>query len=154
VIDVRSLDLSDRSLLDAVVALQRASYAVEAELLGTDRIPALSETAEQLAAAGERFLGAFDHGVLVGAVSWKEDGVVVDIHRLVVHPNAFRRGVATRLLAALEAAHPAAQRVLVATGVANAPARALYEGRGFTAVTETDVAPGVRLVHLERVLRR
>jgi GNAT superfamily N-acetyltransferase len=154
VIGVRPLDLSDRSVVDAVVALQRAAYAVEAELLGTTAIPALSETADELARSGETFLGAFEEGELLGAVSWKADTAVVDIHRLVVHPEAFRRGMASRLLDAVEAAHPAAQRLLVATGTANVPARTLYERRGFVAVAEVDAGHGVRIVHLERVLRQ
>jgi hypothetical protein len=38
----------------------------------------------------------------------------------------------------------------VATGAANAPARALYERRGFRAVRERVVGEGVRIVELQR----
>jgi len=87
----------------------------------------------------------------VGAVSYKRlgDGTV-DIHRLVVDPAAFRRGIASALLDALDAAAPAT-RTIVATGAANAPARALYERRGFRPVREVVAGGGVRIVEMERV---
>jgi ribosomal protein S18 acetylase RimI-like enzyme len=143
---IEALELGDAATLRALVELQRAAYAVEAQLLGTDAIPALHETPEALAASGETFLGAFEDGRLVGAVSYKLAADVLDIHRLVVHPRAFRRGIATRLLDAL----PAAARTVVATGAANAPARALYERRGFRVARERELPDGLRIVELER----
>ena len=143
---IRPLDLADAGTVRALVDLQRAAYAVEAELLATDDIPALRETPEQLAAGGETFLGAFDGGTLVGAVSYRSTAHTLDIHRLVVHPDAFRRGIASRLLDAL----PEAPRYLVATGAANAPARRLYERRGFRVAREREVAPGLVIVEMER----
>ena len=143
---IRPLDLDDAGTVTALVALQRASYAVEAELLGTDQIPALRETPEQVAASGETFLGAYEDGALVGAVSYRATPDVLDIHRLVVHPDAFRRGIASRLLDAL----PDAPRYLVATGAANAPARRLYERHGFAVAREREVAPGLVILELER----
>ncbi len=143
--DVRSLDLGDPATVEAIVALQRASYAIEAEMIGTTDLPALKETPEQLARARETFIGAFDPH-LVGALSYTRRLGTLDIHRLVVHPDAFRRGIATALLAAL----PRARRVIVSTAVANAPARALYERHGFRAITESTVPQGIGIVHLER----
>ena len=58
---------------------------------------------------------------LVGAVSYKRDGDTVDIHRLVVDPAAFRGGIATALLDALEAREAGATHWTVGTGAANAP---------------------------------
>lgn len=144
-IDVRTLDLGDPATVDALVALQRASYAVEADLIGTTDLPPLFETAEQLAACGESFLGAHAPD-LVGAISYKRRLGTLDIHRLVVHPDAFRRGIATALLQAL----PRARRTIVSTAAANAPARALYESHGFDVAGERTVPPGVRIVLLER----
>jgi ribosomal protein S18 acetylase RimI-like enzyme len=143
---IRPLDLDDPATVSALVALQRLAYAAEAELLETDAIPALHETEAQLAASGETFLGAEREGRLVGAVSYRREGDTLDIHRLVVHPDSFRRGIASALLDAL----PPAPRCIVATGAANAPARALYERRGFRVVREREVAPGLPIVEMER----
>jgi ribosomal protein S18 acetylase RimI-like enzyme len=143
---IRPLDLGDGPTVRALVALQRAAYAVEAQLLGRDDIPALHETEADLAASGETFLGAERDGDLVGAISYRQAGGTIDIHRLVVHPSAFRQGIAGALLDAL----PGAERYLVSTGAANQPARALYERRGFRLVREREVAPGLVIVELER----
>jgi ribosomal protein S18 acetylase RimI-like enzyme len=148
---IRPLDLGDDATLDALVALQRASYALEAQLIGARSLPPMHETPAQLRAAGESFLGALRSGRLLGAISWKRDGGTVDIHRLVVDPAALRRGIASRLLDALEAREAGATRWIVGTGAANAPARALYERRGFKAVEERIVPGGIVWVRMERV---
>ena len=143
---IRPLDLADAATVRALVVLQRAAYAVEAQLLGRDDIPALHETEAELAASGETFLGEERDGEIVGAISYRHGGDTVDIHRLVVHPDAFRQGIAGRLLDAL----PQAARYVVSTGAANGPARVLYERRGFRVVREREVAPGLSIVELER----
>ena len=86
------LDLGDETIARSVLALQREAYAVEAALIGSSGIPALTETLDELRAADETWLGASDAAGLSGAVSWRErpDGTI-DIHRLVVAPRAFRR---------------------------------------------------------------
>jgi len=144
------LDLADDEMLARLVALQRAGYAVEAELIGAPSLPPLRESPEQLRASGEQFLGALRAGELVGAVSFKRDDGVVDIHRLVVDPGAFRSGVATALLDALEAREAGARHWTVGTGAANAPARALYERRGFTPTEQRIVPGGVEWVRMDR----
>jgi GNAT superfamily N-acetyltransferase len=148
--EIRALDLRDPGTLDAVVALQRASYRIEAELLGARTLPALTESPRRLRAAGEHFLGAFEDERLVGAIAWKRSGPLVDIHRLVVHPDRFRRGIAGRLLDALDATEPDAGRTIVATGAANAPARRLYERHGFVPVEERLASGDIPILTYER----
>ena len=148
--EVRALDLGDPGTLDAVIALQRASYRIEAELLGARTLPALSETPRRLKAAGESFLGAFEGERLVGAIAWKRRGPLVDIHRLVVHPDRFRRGIGGELLDALAALEADAERSIVATGAANAPARRLYERHGFRPVEERMASGGIPILTYER----
>jgi len=149
---IRPLDLSDDETARAVLALQRAAYAVEAGLIGSDGIPALTETLERLRAAGESWLGALDAetGRLAGAVAWRElDDGTVDICRLVVAPEAFRRGIATALLNALDSAFPG-RSMVVSTGRTNEPAIALYRRRGFHPVRDREAAPGLWITELER----
>ncbi|SCF02549.1 Ribosomal protein S18 acetylase RimI [Micromonospora viridifaciens] len=130
--------------------LQRAAYAVEAELIGFDGIPPLHETLQQLRDRTESFLGVFDDTGLVGAVSWARlpDGTL-EICRLVVHPRAHRRGIATALLNDLDAMEPADVTV-VSTGTANHPAQTLYRSRGFTPTSTRQIAQGVTITCLER----
>ena len=150
IVEIRALDLGDRDTVDAIVALQRASYRIEADLLGARTLPALTETPRQLRGCGEDFLGAFEGDRLVGAVSWKRSGPVLEIHRMVVHPDRFRRGIAARLLAALDEHEPGVERTVVATGADNPPARRLYERHGFTPVEERVVSGSIEIVMYER----
>ncbi len=144
------LDLADEAIARSVLALQREAYAVEAELIAADGIPQLTESLGELQAAGLDWLGTFDETGLTGAVSWKvlDDGTI-DIHRLVVAPRAFRRGIATALLDALDALFPG-RHTLVSTGRDNGPARDLYRRRGFTVVREHEAIPGLWVTDLER----
>ncbi|WP_327089745.1 GNAT family N-acetyltransferase [Nonomuraea sp. NBC_01738] len=130
----------DQRLLD----LQHASYAIEAELIGDDRIPPLQENLEGLLAAGElRWLGAFDaEDRLVGAVAWEETAELVDLNRLVVDPAALRQGIGLALVKEV-LARAGERRVEVSTGRDNAPARRLYERLGFTGLGDVEVIPGL-----------
>ena len=132
----------DESLARALLAVQHAAYAVEAAIIGDDRILPLHETLEELRAAPLRWLGAFQEHRLVAAIGWSQDDSVVDIDRLVVDPAVHRRGAGRALVGAVlaSAGH---RRAVVATGRDNRPARRLYEGLGFVRTGEVEVIPGL-----------
>jgi ribosomal protein S18 acetylase RimI-like enzyme len=146
------LDVSDPSTASELLALQRDAYRVEAALIDSDLIPALSETLAELQASGETFVGAFVDDRLAGAVSWKLDDDILDLHRLVVAPAHFRRGLGSALLREALAENPAARRAIVQTGAANEPAKALYLGAGFTLVDELEPVAGVRVARFAKDL--
>lgn len=139
------LDLSDDAVLRELWTVQRLAYAVEAELIGFDGIPPLHESLDELRACDETFLGLYDEEGLAGAVSYRLDGSTVDICRLVVHPRAHRRGIASKLLDAV----PGGPQT-VSTGTKNEPALALYRKRGFIEIGTREVAPGVTITDLSR----
>jgi GNAT superfamily N-acetyltransferase len=147
------LDLADATIASKVLDLQRAAYRVEAELIGSSGIPALHESLAQLQSCGETFLGAFFDGVLAGAISWKLDGDTIDLHRLVVDPGHFRKGVGVALVRAALAAEPGVRRAIVQTGAANAPAASLYLREGFEPDGEAEPVPGLRVARFTRRLR-
>jgi ribosomal protein S18 acetylase RimI-like enzyme len=144
------LGLDDDELAGEVLALQRDAYGVEAALIGSDGIPALTETLDELRERGETWLGCFDGPGLIGAVAWQllDDGTV-DICRLVVAPRAFRSGIATALLDGLDRRFPT-NPMIVSTGTGNEPALALYRRRGFHLVREREAAPGLMVTELAR----
>ncbi|MGW4475767.1 GNAT family N-acetyltransferase [Nonomuraea sp. NPDC004354] len=136
----------DRTLLD----LQHAAYAVEAELIGDDRIPPLRETLDDLIAAPLAWRGAFDdEGMLVGAVAWTETDDLVDIDRLVVDPRAHRQGIGRTLVAEL-LDRADGRTTVVSTGRGNVPARTLYERLGFTRIEDIEVISGLWITRYER----
>lgn len=130
----------DERLARVLLSLQQAAYAVEASIIGDDRIPPLRETLDELRGTPLRWLGAFDDRRLVGAIARSEDHSEVDIHRLVVDPTLHRRGVGRTLVSEVLAL-AGRRRTVVSTGRANLPARALYEGLGFVLVDEKEVIP-------------
>jgi ribosomal protein S18 acetylase RimI-like enzyme len=139
------LDLSDDAVLHELWTVQRLAYAVEAEIIGFDGIPPLHESLEELRASEEIFLGLYDEAGLAGAVSYRLEGSTVDICRLVVHPRAHRRGIATQLLDALPD-----EAQTVSTGSKNEPALRLYRKRGFVEIGKREVAPGLSITDLAR----
>lgn len=126
----------------ALVALQRAAYAVEAELIGSTAIPPLHDTEESLVGAGLTWFATRDDDGLVGAVAISAEPAPVDLERLVVAPRAFRRGIGSVLVRHVLAV--AGERpVVVSTGRANVPARTLYERLGFVRTADEEVLPGL-----------
>ena len=147
--DVVPIDPTNAAdLAQRLLSLQHAAFAVEAALIGDDRIPPLHETIEELRALPLRWLAACDHGGrLVGAVAWVEDADVLDIDRLMVDPVAHRHGVGRELVEAV-LSHAGTRRTTVSTGRTNAPARRLYERLGFDELGETEIEPGLWVTHL------
>jgi ribosomal protein S18 acetylase RimI-like enzyme len=151
-IEVRPLDLADAGVAAGVLELQRLSYAVEARLIGSDRIPPLHESLEELQACGETFLGAYVERRLAAVVSWRFDGTTIDIHRLAVLPDFFRRGIGVALLRAALRSEPEARRAIAQTGAANEPAKQLYRGEGFAELGNREVLPGLWITEFERTI--
>ncbi|KIF00840.1 hypothetical protein PL81_38890 [Streptomyces sp. RSD-27] len=150
---VRPLDLTDEATAATVHRIGLAAYAVEAELIGFDGIPALGEGLEEMRGRALGWLGAVGpDGDIEGFLAWEETaaGGPVGIDRLCVDPARFRRGVASRLLRhALEEVFPG-RAVEVATGADNAPAVALYERLGFVRGAGFSPAPGLRMASFTR----
>lgn len=130
----------DERLAHVLLSVQHAAYAVEAAMIGDDRIPPLHETLDDLRGAPLRWLGAFHGRQLVGAIAWVEGNHEVDIDRLVVDPTVHRHGVGNTLVREVLAL-AGDQRTVVSTGRDNGPARALYERLGFAVIGETEVIP-------------
>ncbi len=106
-IAIRPLTPAD---IGAVVALWRAA-GLPYRPTGRDHPDALSA---QIATARGLFLGAVRHGELVGTAFGSVDGRQKGwINRVAVDPRFQRRGVAARLLAAVEARLVAAGALLI-----------------------------------------
>ncbi|MGY1795711.1 GNAT family N-acetyltransferase [Geodermatophilus sp. SYSU D00525] len=137
----------DAALAARLLEVQHAAYAVEARLIGDDRIPALHEDLAALRAAGLSWLVARDGGTVLGALGRRDTAGGVDVDRLVVDPAHARRGTGLALVAAvLERAGD--RPVTVSTGRANTPARRLYARAGFAEVGGREVLPGLWVVDL------
>jgi ribosomal protein S18 acetylase RimI-like enzyme len=140
---------SDPYFAVTLLQLQKTSYALEAELLGDDRIPPLQEDEIGLTAWRGRWIVAWDGVELVGAIAWWESDDNVEIEKVMVSPTAMRRGIASALLGqVLDRA--SGREVLVATGRSNTPAVSLYAKHGFRIEGAEEVPPGIWITHLRR----
>jgi ribosomal protein S18 acetylase RimI-like enzyme len=134
-------------------AVLMLAYAQEAALLGIKNFPPLEQTARDIEASDEFFLGCFNDQELHGVVSVRPDDEPgqINIASLVVHPAHQRRGVARVLLTS--ALQRAAGAVFsVSTAAKNAPALALYQQFGFEAYRWGTIGDeGLALVKLRRI---
>ena len=137
------MDISKYNHAKEVLALQRASYQVEAELIDFYDLPPLKERAVDLQKSGELFFGYYDNEELCGVISIKNFHKWLDIHRLMVHPNHFRKGIAQQLLAFLETKYEEIETIIVATGSKNTPAINFYLRNGFTIRGDVKVIDGL-----------
>lgn len=135
---------TDADLRD-VLAVQRDAFGRVSERfrIPEHELPPLRESLDilrDLLRAGWTFLVATSGERIVGTVraERREDGVI-EIGRLAVADGWVRRGVATRLMSALEEAYPDAARFELFTGADAAEPLALYAKLGYREFRREDV---------------
>lgn len=148
---IRIFTLEDETLAKRALEIQHRAYRIEADLIGFEGIPPLHESLDQLRSSKETFLGYFVDETLAAFVSYEIENAVLDIGRLVVHPDYFRRGIGQKLIASLETVE-GIERMMVSTGALNQPARKLYEGLGFLLLEEITLDVGVKIARYEKII--
>lgn len=147
---IQSIAIKNIDIAQKIWILQQAAYRVEAQIIGWNDLPPLRETVADLMNSGETFACYVEAGELAGVISFKREDGIVDIHRMMVHPDHFRKGIARKLLQHVEATQKDWQRIIVSTGALNEPAAQLYVRHGFVLVEEKEVAPGLKLSFFEK----
>ena len=139
--------------VDAVLAVQRAAFAIEALLYDDSSLPPLQESREQLLADLDRSIGlvAVDGGRVVGSVRVRVDGACLNIARLSVIPDQQGRGVGALLLARAEAVADADEALLF-TGHLSASNLRLYARAGYVEQRRVRIDERVALVYLRKHL--
>ena len=115
---IKIIDISNSKNAEDVLNIQIPSYKVEAEIIGSYEIPPLKDTVYTLQHCGETFFGYYENEELCGVISIQIDDDDVHIHRLIVHPNHFRKGIAQLLLNFIETKFEI-ETIKVATGSKN-----------------------------------
>nr|WP_203362808.1 GNAT family N-acetyltransferase [Bacillus sp. REN10] len=147
---IKELDITNQKIAEEVLKIQLLSYKVEAEIIGFFELPPLKDTVKTLQQCGETFFGYFVNNELCGAISIKKaEKNIIDIHRLLVHPKHFRKGIAEKLLTIIER-NREAEKVIVSTGSKNTPAVRFYLKHGFQIVEERKVNEHLFLTHFEK----
>jgi ribosomal protein S18 acetylase RimI-like enzyme len=146
---IKEINIRDRKAAEEVLSVQIPSYKVEAELIECSDIPPLKDTVDTLQKCGETFFGYYLNEGLCGAISLKDENNTIDIHRLIVHPDHFRKGIAQKLLEFIERIE-GIKSLIVSTGSKNTPAINFYEKNGFKKVNQIIVNENLSLTSLEK----
>ena len=139
--------------VDAVLAVQRAAFTIEAQLYDDPSLPQLLESRDQLIADLDRSHGlvALDGDRVVGSVRVRMEGTSLHIARLSVAPDQQGRGLGTLLLARAESV-AAAEEALLFTGHLSASNLRLYARAGYVEQRRVRVDERVTLVYLRKQL--
>lgn len=150
VVVVRAMVAGD---VDAVLAVQRAAFTIEAQLYDDPSLPPLQESREQLVADLDRSHGlvALDGDRVVGSVRARVEGTSLHIARLSVAPDQQGRGLGTLLLARAESVAQA-EEALLFTGHLSASNLRLYARAGYVEQRRVRVDERVTLVYLRKQL--
>lgn len=151
---IRKLDVTNKEMANIILKLQVRSYMVEAKLINFYDIPPLKDTVETLQNCGEKFVGYFIDNDLRGAIAYKMLDKTLDIHRLIVHPNHFRKGIANQLLSFIEGQVVDIETIIVSTGSENKPAVQFYLNRGFSIKRLVQVNEHFSLTCFEKKIAR
>jgi ribosomal protein S18 acetylase RimI-like enzyme len=152
-LSIRAVDHRSVPVAEELRAVQFAAYSQEAKLLGVRHFPPLMRTVNDVQRGAEAYLAAFVGARMVGAVAVEpaNEGAGACIASAVVLPEFQRRGIGSRLVEAVVAAHGGSE-LYVQTGAKNLPALALYSRAGFVVSRRWHVAP--ELLELVALVRQ
>ena len=137
---------------EQILKLQYLCYQDEVALYDDWSLPPLTESLWSLLGAydRQRILAARLGDEVVGSVR----GTVVEgtcrIGRLAVHPRLRRRGLGTRLMAAIEGHCAGADRYELFTGHRSEANLRLYRRLGYAEFRREAISPRLQLVYLEK----
>ena len=137
----------------ALLALQKVAFEPEARACQTWEIPPLLETVDGLSEhiRMATVLKAVDGDRLLGAIRGIVTGGSCLIRVLVVAPEARGQGLGTRLLRAIEDAHPQVERFELTTNMIMIGNVRFYLRHGYEVVEQVQHAPTVRLAFMRKI---
>jgi ribosomal protein S18 acetylase RimI-like enzyme len=144
------LDHFSENVANQIYDVYQLSYKVEASLVGVEDFPPLRRSASDIQTSSSQFLGQRIGADLAAVVEYTRDGEALSIDSLVVHPEYFRRGLASELLQLLFA-KVQWRTACVETATANNPAIVLYQKFGFSESKRWKTADGIDKIELKRI---
>jgi ribosomal protein S18 acetylase RimI-like enzyme len=137
---------------EEILALQKLAYLSEAEIYHDYTIPPLTQTPENICQDFEAslILKATADGAIVGSVRGQNnDGCYIG--RLMVRPDCQNKGLGTRLMQAIEAEFPQAERFWLMTGSKSQRNIHLYQKLGYKVYNSERVNEKLMIVYLEKI---
>ena len=149
---IQLIDITNRMNANLVYHLQQFSYLEESILIDYPKLPSLFESIEDLLTSKETFIGYYSENALLGVISYVINHEVLEIGRLIIHPNNFRQGFAKTLLKYIESIEPQTQLLRVNTAQKNLPAIKLYESQGYYLKNIEQLQDGLMIACFEKVI--
>ncbi|MEX0737760.1 MAG: GNAT family N-acetyltransferase [Pseudohongiella sp.] len=148
---IELLDHKDTATAVSIWAIFQESYKVEAKLLAVRNFPPLARTAKSIQHADTVFYCYRLQNHKIAGIVEVDNELDVDglsISSLVVRPELFRHGIASKLVRHVLqlAVH---RTVIVHTAKLNTPATSLYKKIGFIEKQSWESAEGITLIRLE-----
>jgi len=147
---ITKIDITNLKFAEEVLNIQIPSYKVEAEIIDFYDIPPLKDTVYTLQQCGETFFGYYLNEELCGVISIKVENSIIDIHRLMVHPKHFKKGIAKMLLDFIENDIEGFEKIIVSTGSKNTPAVTFYLKNGFSKTEEIRITERLSITKFKK----
>ncbi|MCR5674649.1 MAG: GNAT family N-acetyltransferase [Lachnospiraceae bacterium] len=147
-----NIDKADYDDLKEILDLQYLAYQSEAALFGTNDIPPLKQTIEEVE---EEFRNGLilkmiaDDGTIIGSVRAREDAGTVSIGKLMVHPAYRGHGYGTQLLSSIEKCFPD-KRYELFTSTKSVDNIRLYQHNGYREFDRRPVSDELIFVFMEK----
>ncbi len=142
---IKLLDQEASADAEKIYDIFQVSYAVEADLLGATDFPPLKRSVVDFMKSNTSFFGFWQGEHLAAVLEIEPQPTAFHICSLVVDPDYFRQGIASKLIdhiLDLFEGNP----ITVETGLANEPAKKLYEFFGFKENGQYDTDHGIRKI--------
>ena len=132
--------------------LQLLAFESEAAMIGSRDVPALQETEDDFQrdfAHWTTLKLVTDEDVIVGVIRYRHDGDIVDVGRLMTHPDYRRQGLAEKLLEAVDSVCAGKTRELY-TCTKSCTNITRYEKLGYRPGKEVTEATGLSFVYMRK----
>ena len=146
------IERANKEDLATILQLQYLAYQSEAVLFGTQDLPPLKQTLDEVEReyeAGIILRMTDDQGRIVGSVRAKELDGTVYIGKLMVHPDCRRKGLGSALLTEIEKCYPG-RRYELFTSTRSVDNLRLYQKMGYKPFRQEAVTDELVFVYLEK----
>ena len=142
---------AEKDDLQAILDLQYLAYQSEADLFGTQDIPPLKQTIEEVIEEYNKgvVLKIEDNKKIIGSVRVRCESGTVYIGKLMVHPQYRRKGLGKRLLNEVELIYPDCRYELFTSTLSVDNIR-LYHSVGYTEYKRKRINDMLTFVYLEK----
>lgn len=146
---IKKLNNKDQQIARQMQMVFQCSYQIEALILQADEFPPLKRTLEQYINTDTEFYGFWQDKRLAAVIELRFIPQSIHIQSLVVDPDFFRQGIASKLLNLVLTSFET-PLFTVETGAANVPAIKLYEKFGFKQSRQYVAGQGITKICFEK----